>query len=46
MEAKLDSVLEAMMQSDNTIGALISDSQGLSYGGEKSFKLLISFFIN
>lgn len=34
MEAKLENILETMMQSDNVVGALLSDNQGLCYGGE------------
>ncbi|KAG5680353.1 hypothetical protein PVAND_009863 [Polypedilum vanderplanki] len=32
MESKLDNVLDSMMQTENTIGVLIADNQGLSYG--------------
>ncbi|CRL01701.1 CLUMA_CG014917, isoform A [Clunio marinus] len=32
MEAKLESVLDNMMQNENTIGAVITDSHGLCYG--------------
>jgi hypothetical protein len=38
MEAKLENILENMMQADNTSGALLSDNQGLCYGGEMAFK--------
>jgi Ragulator complex protein LAMTOR5 len=34
MEAKLENILENMMQNDNTVGALLSDNQGLCYGSE------------
>lgn len=32
MESKLDEILDNMMQNDNTIGAIVSDAQGLSFG--------------
>lgn len=34
METKLENILENMMQNENTIGALLSDHQGLCYGCE------------
>lgn len=35
MEAKLDSIMDSMMQSDNSVtGVLVSDNQGLSIGSE------------
>lgn len=34
MEAKLENILDTMMQNENTIGVLVSDSQGLSYGSK------------
>jgi hypothetical protein len=34
MEQKLDNILDNMMQNDNTVGALLSDNQGLCYGSE------------
>lgn len=32
MEAKLDNILDNMMQNDKTVGALLTDNQGLCYG--------------
>lgn len=34
MEAKLEGILDNMMQNDNVVGALLSDNQGLAYGSE------------
>lgn len=42
METKLENILENMMQNDNTVGALLSDSQGLCYGSK--FEMNIKLF--
>lgn len=38
MEAKLENILDSMMENEGTVGALFADSQGLCYGSK--FKLL------
>lgn len=42
MEAKLENILDSMMQNDNAVGVLLSDSQGLSYGSEFPYLMHIS----
>ena len=34
METKLENILDNMMQNDSTVGALLSDHQGLCYGSK------------
>lgn len=46
MEAKLENIVDSLMQSENVVGALVADSQGLSYacGLIKNFvKIILTF---
>lgn len=47
MEAKLDNILETMMQQEKAIGASLSDNKlGFSYGSElKMNEMLMKFFL-
>lgn len=39
METKLENIVDSMMQSENVVGALIADSQGLAYACEIFIKI-------
>jgi hypothetical protein len=38
MEAKLENILDNMMQNDGVSGVLIADNQGLSFGSKNEVK--------
>lgn len=38
MEAKLENILDNMMENDGTVGALVADNQGLCFGSEYKVK--------
>lgn len=38
MEAKLENILDNMMENDGTVGVLVADNQGLCFGSEYKVK--------
>lgn len=44
MEAKLENIVDSLMQNENVVGALVADSQGFSYACKLMEKIIKIIF--